>query len=377
MRVVVDARTVYGPIRRGTGKNLVDLYRTMARLRPDWDFYMVHRGGAVDDPFADCPNVSAEAVDMKGDRWNLWEQVRLPLAAVARRASVLHSPANTAPAVPMVPLVMTVHDLIPLEGGDTEAARAWKANVAAAAQKARRIITPSSFTRTLISERFNVPLDRIVVNHWAPDNGCRRVTDPREIARVRRSYGLGEQERYVFAFGASDARKNTRRVIEAWAGLPSSLRAGLALVVVGLQGSALEDARKQAAALAPEGGWHLFGFAPEADVPALLTAATLLCYPSLSEGFGLPVLDAFICGTPVLTSNTTSLPEVAADAAMLVDPADAAAIRDGIARVAGDASLQQALRTRGYERLQDFSWERCARTAAAALEEASMRTAAA
>ena len=376
MRVVVDARTVYSPVRRGTGKNLVDLYRTMAGLRPGWTFYMMHRGGAADDPFADRPNVSAEVVDMKGDRWNLWEQVRLPLAAVARRASVLHSPANTAPAVPLVPLVMTVHDLIPMDSGDT-VARAWQANVAAAAQKARRILTPSGYTRSLLSERLGIPLHKIVVNHWAPDNGCRRVTDPLALERVRSTYGLGDRKRYMFAFGATDPRKNTRRVIEAWAGLPAPLRTELALVIVGLQGDALTEASRHAAALAPEGGWHFAGFAPETDLPALLTGATLLCYPSLSEGFGLPVLDAFACGTPVVTSATTSLPEVAGDAAVLVDPTDVASIRDGIVRVAGDASVQESLRSRAYERLEKFSWQRCAQTAAAALEEASMRTVAA
>ena len=378
MRVVIDARTVYSGVRRGTGKNLVDLYRTMARLRPGWTFYMLHRQNvAVDDPFAECANVHAEVVEMKGDRWNLWEQVRLPVAAVARRASALHSPANTAPAVPMVPLVMTVHDLIPLESDDTAAARAWRANVSAAAQRARRILTPSSYTRTLLTERLAIPPEKIVVNHWAPDNGCRRVDDPGEITRVRTRYGLGQDERYVFGFGAADPRKNTPRLIEAWAGLPRSLRAQLGLVVGGLQGSALADATRQAAALAPDGGWHVSGFVPEADLPALLTGATLLCYPSLSEGFGLPVLDAFACGTPVVTSNTTALPEVAGDAAVLVDPADVAAIRDGIARVANDPAVQDLLRIRGHERLKEFSWERCAETAAVALEEASMRTVAA
>jgi glycosyltransferase involved in cell wall biosynthesis len=378
MRVVVDARTVYNGVRRGTGKNLVDLYRTMARLRPGWTFYMMHRGiSHGDDPFAGCNNVRAEVIDMRGDRWNLWEQVRLPVAAVARRASALHSPANTAPAVPLVPLVMTVHDLIPMESNDTAAARAWRANVSAAAQRARRIITPSSYTRTLLTERLGVAPERIVVNHWAPDNGCRRVDDSGEISRVRSRYGLDKDERYVFGFGAADPRKNTPRLIAAWAGLPRSLRAQLGLVLVGLQGSALADATKQAAALAPEGGWHFSGFVPEADLPALLTGATMLCYPSLSEGFGLPVLDAFACDTPVVTSDTTSLPEVAGDAAVLVDPADVAAIRDGIARVASDPAVQDLLRSRGRERLTKFSWERCAETAAVALEEASMRTVAA
>jgi glycosyltransferase involved in cell wall biosynthesis len=112
-------------------------------------------------------------------------------------------------------------------------------------------------------------------------------------------------------------------------------------------------------------------FAAEEDLPALLSGATALCYPSISEGFGLPVLDAFACGTPVITSNSTSLPEVAADAALLVDPTDVSAIRRAIEQVSASADLRRTLRERGTRRLQDFSWDRCAHTAAQALASAA------
>src|SRR5690606_1807690 len=115
MRVAVDARTVYSPVRRGTGKNLIDLYRRVARLRPGWSFLMIHRSAGGDDPFVQEPNIEAVAVEMSGDRWHLWQHVRLPVAARAWRADVLHAPANTAPRFPLVPLVTTIHDLIPLD----------------------------------------------------------------------------------------------------------------------------------------------------------------------------------------------------------------------------------------------------------------------
>ena len=372
MRVIVDARTVYSPVRRGTGKNLIDLYRAMAALKPEWSFQMLHRQRPPsDDPFKAYSNVSAHAVDIKGDRWNLWEQVRLPLAALQGKASVLHSPANTAPAVSIVPLVMTIHDLIPLEGRDSAEARAWKANVVRGAKRARRVITPSAYTQRLLSERLQIPPEKIVVNHWAQDRACRRVTDPQEIERVCARYGLAGGQAYIFGFAAADPRKNTARIIEAWAGLQPALRSQFPLLLVGLQEPALTQMRHYAENVAPGGGWHLSAFAAEEDMPALMSGATMLCYPSLSEGFGLPVLDAFACGTVVVTSNTTSLPEVAGDAAVLVNPADVSAIRAAIEQVATDAGLRDRLRARGYERLQAFSWDRCARTAADTLEAAA------
>jgi glycosyltransferase involved in cell wall biosynthesis len=373
MRVAVDARTVYSARRRGTGKNLIDLYRRVARLQPDWRFIMFHRRGPVPaDPFADEPNVTPMPIDIMGDHWNLWEQVRLPIAARASGVSVLHCPANTAPAVPLVPLVVTIHDLIPLDmSPESGAAQAWAATVARGARRARRIITPSSYTKDAIAQRFGIPSTKIVVNHWAPDAACTRVEDAAAIDAARLRYGLATGQGYAFGFGASDPRKNTMRIIDAWAALGPTLRQQLGLLLVGLQEPFLTEARARAAALAPEGGWSLVPFAAEEDLPALMTGATLLCYPSLSEGFGLPVLDAFACGTPVVTSATTSLPEVAGDAAILVDPTDVGAIREAMTRIATSEALHAELRALGYARLRAFSWDRCARTAATVLREAA------
>jgi glycosyltransferase involved in cell wall biosynthesis len=373
MRVAVDARTAYSPIRRGTGKNLIDLYRRMALLYPRWEFLMFHRHEtSVDDPFAGASNIARAVIEMRGARWNLWEQARLPWAARRAGASVLHAPANTGPGIPLVPLVVTIHDLIPLDlHAGRPATRRWAANVGRAARVARRILTPSQYTRGRLVQCFAVSADKVVVNHWAPDGSCHRVSDEATLNAVRARYGLQPGQPYLFGFGAVDPRKNTRRIIEAWAALSPAVRSGLALLLVGLQEPALTDARAHAKTLAPEGGWSLMPFADEEDLPALLSGATALCYPSLSEGFGLPVLDAFACGTPVITSNSTSLPEVAGDAALLVDPTNVAAIRRAIEQVSASADLRETLRERGSRRLQEFSWDRCAHTAARALASAA------
>jgi glycosyltransferase involved in cell wall biosynthesis len=373
MRVAVDARTVYSAARRGTGKNLVDLYRCLARLHPDWEFVMLHqRGTAVDDPFAGEPNVKTNAFDVPGDRWRLWEQAGLPLAAKLMGASVLHSPANTAPALPLVPLVVTIHDLIPLEiSPEAPETKRWSRNVQRAARAARRILTPSTFTKTELARQFRIPDDRIVVNPWAPDSSSRKVVDPAELARVREKYGVSAVREYVLGFGASDPRKNTYRIIEAWASLPPDVRSTLGLLLVGLQEPFLSQAREYARNLAPHAGWSLTGFAAEEDLPALISGAALLCYTSLSEGFGLPLLDAFVCGTPIVTSATTSLPEVAGSAAILVDPVDVRAISAAILSVGTNHELRSSLRAAGFARLELYSWERCAQTVAGVFRDAA------
>src|SRR5581483_6679005 len=126
---------------------------------------------------------------------------------------------------------------------------------------------------------------------------------------------------------------------EAYAGIVPALRKEHRLLLVGIQEQALLEFRAIADQFGVAGQVVLHGFADEADIPALLSGATVLCFPSRSEGFGLPILDAFVCRTAVLTSNRTSLPEVAGDAAILVDPDDVESIRDGLARMLSDQEL--------------------------------------
>ncbi len=292
------------------------------------------------------------------------------MAAWATRTSVLHSPANTGPAYPLVPLVLTVHDLIPLESApNAPETRVWMSRVRAAVRKARHIVTPSAYSKQQLVEHLVVPSEKITVNPWAPDGNARQITDADELNRVRRKYNLAPDESYVFGFGADDPRKNTGRILEAWAGMPPAVRDKHALLLVGIQEPSLSRFREQARARLCGARVLLHGFADEADLPALLSGSTALCYPSLREGFGLPILDAFVCETPVLTSDATSLPEVAGDAAVFVDPNQPTSIRDGLVRLLEDVGLRRELVARGRDRLQYYTWERCAECLARVLEQ--------
>ena len=362
MLIGVDMRTVYQSSRRGTGKNLFDLYTTIARARPDWLFVMFHRNRRVADPFAELANVESRFIDMPGDRWNFWQRVRLPLAARAARVDLLHCPANTGPRHPLRPMVVTIHDLIPLDRRFVfPEAAAWERNVRRAVQAARKIVTPSETTRQMIVNRLGAPSDKVVVNHWAPDRGCQRVTDADRLLRARRRYGLDDDVPYVFGFGAADPRKNTRGILTAWSQMPASLRQGRQLLLVGISPAAMDDCERLRDELGIAESCVLSGFADEDDIPALLSGADVLCYPSLAEGFGLPILDAFVCETAVLTSNATSLPEVAGDAAVLVDPEDMASLAGGLTELLSDPARRADLIERGQARVKAFTWDACAK----------------
>jgi len=359
--IAIDARQAYRADRRGMGNVLVSVLRELARQRPDWRFRLFHQTPAATDPFVDLPNISRKQIDIPaGDRFDLWERVRLPAAAALSGANLLFSPANTGPGRATMPRVVLLHDLIPLEIDPNSAvAQDWLRQVTRAVRRAAVVFTGSEYTKGVIADFFRLPPERITVLRWATD--LTRETDGDRIAAAKAKYGLTPANRYAFGFAAADPRKNTRRLLEAFAAVPGDVR----LLLVGAQGAALDEFRQSA-----DPRVVLHGFADAADLPALLSGADALAFPSRSEGFGLPILDGFACGVPVLTGNRTSLPEVAGDAAVLVDPDSTDDIRDGLSRLLSDAGLRAELAAKGTERLKQYTWAGTARVVAEAFEKA-------
>jgi len=374
MHIAVDARQAYRPNRRGIGRTLVHLMRAMATARPGWTFRLFHQDRAADDPFAGLSNIIGRRIRMPGDRFDLWERVRLPLAAWTSGADALFCPANTGPRFSRVPTLLVVYDVIPLDlDPDAAFTVAWANKVKRSARAARLVYTASEYSRSRIIAALGIPAGKVVAIPLAADPCFAHSHDPATVDRVTAKHGLAAGRPFVFAFGAEDPRKNTRRVLEAWAMLPTSVRARYDLVIVGIQEPALSRFRALAEELMPAGGWHLHGFAADADIPVLLAAASVLCFPSLNEGFGLPILDAFRVGTAVLTGNATSLPELAGDAAVLVNPHDASAIATGLTALLEDAARRADLVARGRERESLFTWERTAERVADLLEHVANR----
>ncbi len=368
MRLALDARNIYRPNRRGTGKNLIDLYRRIARLRPEWKIYMFYQLGSTDDPFDGFPNVVKIKMDIPGDRFDFWEQIRLPLASFFVRANILHCPANTAPRFSLIPFVVTIHDFNWLDPRFAKPSVGRKAkNMIRAIHNAKKIITPSNYTKRQIVERFGIDSDKVIVNYWAPDSNCRYVEDKETVEKVRSKYGLNG-DKYILAFGAIDGRKNTANLIRAWSLVQSRIRENHKLLIVGIQDEGRWIFDRLTKECRIDDSVILSGFVPEDDIAPLLSGSIGLCYPSLSEGFGLPVLDAFACGCPVVASNVTAIPEVGGEACIYVNPEDVWSMAYGIETLIKDEQLQVELKDKGKERLMLFDWDKCARTVIEVIE---------
>lgn len=370
MRIGLDARTLYSQHARGTGRNLRDVLRALAPATPLDTYLLYHRPSktrapADDDDLAVWPNMAARCVDLPGDRFDLWFNLRLPIAARADGVDVLHAPANAAPAFCPVPIVVTIHDLIPLDercGATPGQARRFERGVRHALRVAACVITPSEFTRRQLAARFGIDPARITVVPWAPDTRLTRSTTHAERARddaaIRTRFDLADP--WILNFSGRSARKNATRLITAFAELPKEQRDRTLLVMTGCEPAAT---REQLVSLAHAHGiadrCRILGFQEENDAAALLRGAAGLAIPSLAEGFGLPLVDAMSLGIPVLASGCTSLPEVAGDAAIYVDPECVAGIRDGLVRLLDPSDREERI-DRGLARAASFTWERTA-----------------
>jgi glycosyltransferase involved in cell wall biosynthesis len=300
---------------------------------------------------------------LTGMAGHLWEQVYLPAAA---RGRVLWSPNNTGP-VATYRQVCTFHDLIPLDNPEWFSPRfsGWyRWLMPRLARNVAHIIAVSEFTRRRIVESFGVRPSKVTVI----PNGIDQRFSPRpmnEIAAERKALGVPDGEYFLF-LGSLEPRKNLSRLLLAWEQAQSQLPKDTWLVVAGAKGRSQVFSEVPIGKLPPR--VHLTGYVREEGLPAIYSGALALVYPSLYEGFGLPPLEAMACGTPVITSNTTSVPEVTGAAAVLVDPLSSDEIAKAIGRVGSDAGLRQDLSRRGLARAANYSWDAAASATLKVLE---------
>ena len=274
------------------------------------------------------------------------------------RIEVFHSTAWNVPPGFDGPLVFTCHDLTFLSHPQCHTLSnkihcvggLLRGHLAGAVFLAVSEATADALVRTLGIDETGVD-----VIHSAPASGLQPLTGDDARAALARRFGLDAAP--VLAVGTLEPRKNFERLLAAYAGLDEELRRAHPLIIAGGAGWKNEEVHRRVEEL----GARLLGPIDDADLSVLYSAAAVFAYPSLAEGFGLPVVEAMACGAPVLTSNTSSLPEVAGDAARLVDPHDVEAIRRGLGDLLRHPEERRRLRDLGRERAAGFSWAETAR----------------
>ena len=301
----------------------------------------------------------------------LWfEQLSVPRASRSEGVQLIHYPYFAAPLRCSLPVVVTVHDLIPLvlpPYAGNALAQAYSRLVASATKRATAIIADSECSRRDVIRLLDVPEDRVTVIYLAASERFKPLRECAELVAKMREYGLDDP--YVLYLGGIDCRKNVPRLLEAFAELlrrGSEMRdfpTNIKLAIAGRipkPSSMFPDVRGQVISLGLEEKVKFLGLVPDEDTPWLYSGAEAFVFPSLYEGFGLPPLEAMACGTPVVCSHAASLPEVVGPAAITVDPEDTAELAGALERVLTDDSLRCNLRERGIRQARRFSWRKTA-----------------
>ncbi len=369
MLIGIDASRATITRRTGTETYSLHLIRNLIRQGQAHRFRLYTNAAPADGLFEGAGESRSEVRAIPFPR--LWTHVRLSAEMLIRPPDVLFVPAHVLPLIHPRRSVVTVHDLgylaypeahKPAERRYLTGSTRWNARQATA------VLADSAATKADLVRACGIDGRKVHVVYLGRDETLAPVRDAARLAAAWERYGIAG--RYLLYVGTLQPRKNLARALDAFSRIAGQAgAAGVQLVLAGKRGWLYDDLFAQVGRLGLAERVLFPGYIPDEDLPALLSGALAFIFPSLYEGFGIPVLEAGACGVPVITSNTSSLPEVAGDAALLVDPHDVDAIAEAMLRLVEDDALRAELARRGQENVKRFSWEKCARETLAVLEE--------
>jgi len=355
MRVAIDARKLHD---FGIGTYIRNLLRHLARTDHSTEYVLLC--GEADLGVAAQLGPNFRAVLEPSPNYSLREQVHVPWVLRRERPDLYHAPHYVLPAGVRCPSVVTIHDCIHLmfpQYLPNRLAYAYaRAQMWSAARRSDCILTVSEASKRDILHLFNVRPEKIVVVYNAIDSHFANTPSEEAVTRVRERYQL--DHKFVLYVGNIKPHKNLVRLIEAFDELRRGDLEDLKLLIIGDQISRLPALRRAVHRHKLHKQVRFLGYVGDDQLAILYRLASVFVFPSLYEGFGLPPLEAMASGTPVVTSNVSSLPEVVGDAAVLVNPYDVDAIVDGLRRVLTDPVLAADMSRKGIERAREFSWER-------------------
>ncbi|HJU03925.1 MAG TPA: glycosyltransferase family 1 protein [Nitrospiraceae bacterium] len=372
MRIGIDANPIFLN-RGGVGWHIYHLLRALLDLKEDLDFVCYVEPGAIRrressmvEAWERHPRLTWVEVGRFMRRWR----------GTLDRLDLYHGMNFRMRTAGRYGGVVTIHDLWmdrqPQYSTKLFGQRGSFHRTRRTARRARQVITVSEHSAKDIVELYGVPRDRITVIYNGVSEAFRPIDDPTALDEIRVRLGI-TTERFILFAGGADPRKNHQTLIRAYARV-SELLTAHSLVMVGEASHRFGNIYETARTFGMEDRVVCPGLLSLDDLRLLYSYAEAFVFPSVYEGFGMPVLEAMACGAPVITSNTTALPEVAGDAALLVDPVCVEELADAMVRVIEDRALRDSLRVKGFERVTHFTWEQAARQTLAVYREVCARS---
>jgi len=360
MKIAIDIRPLRDTI-TGIGRYLYKLIDSLAKIdsRNEYSLFYSNIKGNTPQNLPGSGNFKTVSYRFPGKCITaLWAYADfLPAEAFLGKIDVFHAPCFQVPPVRKCATVFTIHDLIPImhpELAIPSAVRHFRPRIRHYVKRADIIVAISMATARDIIERLAVPEEKVMVVYQGTT--LLKKASPEEIDAAIKKYDIDRN--YILFVSRIEPRKNLPHLMKAFE--IALLHGDFQLVIAGPSGWYMEQFYDALNALKCKDRVKWLRYVPENDLAALYGGASFLAYPSLLEGFGLPILEAMSVGCPVLTSNVSSMPEVGGDAAIYVDPSDIDSIADGMKQLAGDSELRKNCAARGHKRVELFTWERTA-----------------
>lgn len=360
MKIAIEAQRIFRPHKHGMDFVALEVIRELQKLDTENEYYILTAPG---EDHCLTPTSNFHIVEIKCPSYPLWEQLALPRAIRRIKPDLLHCTSNTAPVFCSVPLVLTLHDIIFLEkraGKNSSLYQnmGWyyrRLVVPRIIKHCRKIITVSNFECNRIRSFLNLEENRITAIH----NGYSQRFQQLETPRTQIQKYLPDEE-YLFFLGNTDPKKNTPRTLKAYSLYLKKSTKRLPLLIADLKEDAIDRILNQEQIEEIKPMLRYPGYIPHTDLPAIYNRASVFLYTSLRESFGIPLLEAMACGTPVITSNTSAIPEIAEKDALLINPEKAETIAEALIELEQNPLLRQQQIDYGLERVKHFSWQQTA-----------------
>jgi glycosyltransferase involved in cell wall biosynthesis len=364
MRIGIEVQRLFRAKKFGIETSALELIKALTEIEPKHQYIVF----AKDDQDRNClaPSDNLKIKTIGGNFFIDFEQVFLPLAARREQVDVLHCTGNTAPFVCPVPVVQTLHDVIFMDaipGGDSLYQRFGnhyrRKVVPLVTPRSKAVITVSQYEKDRIVRSLGIKREKIHVVY----NGINEARFTSEVSTMRKrevqnTYGLPDH--FILFLGNESTRKNPGRVIEAYIKYAVQTDHPLPLVTPGLSQKFIRHKLRSLNYVYDPQRFITPGYISDHDLPVLYTLCRIFLFPSLSEGFGMPLIEAMACGAPVVTSDTSCLPEIAGNAAVFANPLKAEDIASGIIRLASDEALRTKKIQAGMLNAKRFSWKQTA-----------------
>ena len=360
MRIGIEAQRVFRTNKHGMDYVVLQEIKELQKMDTRNEYFVFVAPGE-DRCLEDSKNV--HIIEIGGSFYPLWEQFTLPKAAKELNLDMLHCTSNTAPLRCKIPLILTLHDIIFLEPRD-KSNKSFYQNmgwfyrrlvVPRILKKCKRIITVSNYEKNNIMTKLGIPEERMAMIYNGYNTWFRPVTDTKLTYKK-----YIDTEGYFFFLGNTDPKKNTERTLIAYSKYLEKSNVKRKLLMADLDNTYLEDIIERNQIGNIRNRIVMPGYIVNSDLPYIYNSAFAFLYTSLRESFGIPLLEAMACGTPVITSNTSSMPEIGGQEAILIDPENADEIADKMLLLENDDTLYRKQEETGIERAKLFSWQQTA-----------------